>query len=75
MNSFLLLGQKTQELKTESIKNVKSLSIYSQILEKYQKYSLTITATTATTKQSNILCVDMGWWGRETSSNRCKHIL
>ena len=38
MNSFLLLGQKTQELKTESIKNVKSLSIYSQILEKYQKY-------------------------------------
>ena len=56
MNSFLLLGQKTQELKTESIKNVKSLSIYSQILEKYQKYSLTV--TTATTKQSNILCVD-----------------
>ena len=60
MNSFLFLGQKSQELKTETIKNVKSLSIYSQILEKYQKYSLTIT----TTKQSNILCVDNGVVGK-----------
>ena len=60
MNSFLCLGQKIQELKTETIKNVKSLSIYSQILEKYQKYSLTIT----TTKQSNILCVDNGVVGK-----------
>ena len=60
MNSFLFLGQKSQELKTETIKNVKSVSIYSQILEKYQKYSLTIT----TTKQSNILCVDNGVVGK-----------
>ena len=60
MNSFLFLGQKSQELKTETIKNVKSVSIYSQILEKYQKYSLTIT----TTKQSNILCVDNGVEGK-----------
>lgn len=54
MNSFLLLGHKTQELKTKFIKNVKSLSIYSQILEKYQKYSLTIK------KQNNMIYVYNG---------------